>query len=500
MRPPLRALAVLLLLPALGRAQTGPCSPSAAAAHPAYSPVQLRRIGQQALAAVVARYGRATSATDRKDVAAVLSKLVAATGDPHADIQWELVGDPDLNATALPGRILVVNQGLVTKFRQLAAEEGGTPAGRKARFDGYAAAVIGHELAHITLGHSDSMANDALRCAASRLTDGGRVRADTLNAEGEAALAEVLANAGALRETARIRVNETAADRVGALYMLRAGWQIQQAIDLFAYFDALERSSGEARLSSLTWLLDHPRSSQRAADLEVFRARLKMHQAEFDDALVLVRNGVMLDSAVTMLDRVLADLPGLAPVRHARAAALQGMWMESAPPRARAVQTSVPTHDANFAAAIRGAGVGDQALLAAARAEYRRVLSREVLPYALSNLAVLDAYAGDARTARARADSAIRLRPSDVEVANNRAAVLYLIGDPAGARREWERLTRTSDADPLRFNLARSALALGDSATARRLLVAYAQGDSSSWGREARRLVALISPSAGRRP
>jgi predicted Zn-dependent protease len=483
-------IAASLVLPTRLAAQDSGCGGSTRAAPAAhYSPAQLRGIGRRVLAGEVEHYGRLADPADRRDVAATVARLVTASGAP-LDVQWELVRNPEINAFALPGGILVVNEGLLQKFHQIASSEGKAPTERTARFTGYLAAVLGHELAHITLGHSDSLANERLRCPTARLVAIRRTRVDTLNADEERALADALTSTKVIRDAAGARADESAADQVGALYMLRAGWTIQQAMDLFRHFDEMEHSDHDRGLRTLSWLVDHPRASQREAALEQFRGQLKMHQAEFDDALLLVQHGVLLDSAVAMLDRVLTDFPKLAPVRHARAAALQEMWMETAPPSARQVQTTVPTYEARFIGGIRTAGVGDQALLDSARREYRRVLAIQMLPFALSNLAVLDAYAGDARSARARADSAARLLPQSIQVANNRAAVLYLTGDVAGARTAWTAMSKSTGAAIIQFNLARAMLAAGDRAAATPVLESYldAEGDSP-WGREASRLL-----------
>src|SRR5258706_306917 len=148
----------------------------------------------------------------------------------------------------------------------------------------------------------------------SRRTDVSRIhaRARTLDAR----VRELLADSAFMTKQRRARGNETAADQLGSLYLLRAGWEIQDAMNLMRKLDQWERSQNEASLRSLSWVTDHPRSSAREAALEGFRAKLKLHQAEFDDALTLVKNDVMLDSAVAMLDRVLIDFPGLVAARH----------------------------------------------------------------------------------------------------------------------------------------------------------------------------------------
>jgi predicted Zn-dependent protease len=483
----LRHLRLAILRTILGATLAAPllaqpdASGAGRAAH--LSASERRDFGRRALARDVAEHGRLNDPAARADVARVLDRLERATGYPGLDVRWDIVADTTVNAGTYPGMVMVIDAGLLTKLAQFAAADAPRDsASAHARYLAYLAAVLGHELAHATLGHPDS----SLDAAVSSMPK--RMRTATA-AEIDARMRELLSDSAFMGRQRRARGNEVAADQLGALYLLRAGWAIQDAMDLMRRFDSWERASDDASLRQLSWITDHPRSSAREAWLESFRARLKLHQSELDDALTLVKNDVMLDSAVAMLDRVLVDFPELAAARHARAAALHRAWVNVAPVRFLQVRSSVPTFEARFIEAIRGAP--EPRLLDAARAEYRRALAIDAQPYTLSNLAVLDAYAGDLGVARARADSASRLAPDDPLVANNEAAVLFLAGEYAAARDIFARLAREHDDWPsAHFNLGRALLALGDSAGARAALERYASMDAgSAWTAEAARLL-----------
>jgi len=447
----------------------------------------------------LAAKGRVTDARARADVALVLDRLVRATGYPGLDVVWEIVADTAVNAGTYPGTVMVINAGLLAKLSEFALAVQPSDSERvRARYLAYLAAVLGHELAHATLGHPDSMLDAAVRTIPRRALGTGPAAVETR-------MRELLADTAFMTKQRRARGSEVAADQLGALYLLRAGWEIQDAMNLMRQMDAWERSVAGASLGQLTWITDHPRSSAREAWLEAFRAKLKLHQAEFDDALTLVKNDVMLDSAVAMLDRVLADFPGLLAARHARAAALHRAWVNAAPVRFLQVRSSVPTFEARFIEGIRGAP--EPRLLERAREEYRRVLALDTHPYTLSNLAVLDAYSGDRVLAQARADSAMRIASDDPLVANNRGAVLFLLGNYAAARDIFARLAREhQDWPSVQFNVGRALLALGDSAAARTALERYASSDdASAWTSEAlrllgRRVVASRSDAAGTAP
>ena len=458
-----------------------------------YPPDTLRAVGRWVLNRHIARFSRVTNPEWNRDVGMILDRLQLALALPELKITWAIVGDDEINAKAAPGGYLVINAGLVRQFSELAKREHPSDtAAARARYLAYVASVLAHELGHQVLGHTDELMERIKRTQASW-------EVDTSRAEVEAQLIRVLQDSVFVAERLRSRDAELAADRAGALLMFRSGWEMQQAIDLFRAFDSMERASGSSSLARVTWLRSHPRSSAREAALEAYRAQLKMHQASFDDALTLIQNNVLLDSAVVMLDRVLADLPNLLPALHARAAVVHRQWLRSVPVQALRVRGSLPMYDIHFITGIRGA-MGDRALLLEARKGYGSLLSTRLLPYTLSNLAVLDAYAGEMGLARLRADSANALLPNDAGVLNNRGVVMFLDGNYSGAREAFERALYSgqANADPSPiFNLGRALLQLGDTAGAVSALERFVGQDSTSgWSQEA---MTIISRATGTR-
>lgn len=459
------------------------------------TPAQIRAFGRKALQQEVAQFGRLGDAAMSARVGTILKRLTLATDHPALSVEWEIVRDASVNASMLPGAAMVINAGLLTQIGEWArAEVPGDVTLRERRFDAYLAAVLGHELAHATLGHSDSALVAAVRAESQ-----SRLR--TAGAEDMETKVRTLLNDTTFMSTRRVgRGHELDADRVGSLYLLRAGWEIQDAMSLMRLLDAMERSAGGTSLASLGWFADHPRSSMREASLESFRASLKVHQGEFDDALLLLRNNIMLDSAAALLDRVLTDFPDLVAALHARATVLHRQWLNAVPVQQLLVRSSVPTYDARFITGIRGGQANP--LLAAARKAYGQVLARELQPFTLSNLAVLDAYAGMTSLALARSDSAVRMMPDDPYVQNNRAAVLFLAQRLGDARDIYRTLLRANPAwSSARFNYGRSQLALGDTAGARGTFRDYLIGDGeSAWAREASRVLQVLDASASVAP
>ncbi|MDF1813380.1 MAG: M48 family metallopeptidase [Verrucomicrobiales bacterium] len=171
---------------------------------------------------------------------------------PVSNAQWEFVifDDPAPNAFALPGGKVGINTGLF----EIAENEAGL------------AAVIGHEVAHIVARHSGE-----------RLTRGvisaGAVAAGSyyLNkkAEVDPRLASLLLSGfAAVNYKAHSREQELEADRLGSLYMARAGFDPCESVRLWERFAAYRERTGLAEGSSL--LRSHPVDSLRIEKLKEY--------------------------------------------------------------------------------------------------------------------------------------------------------------------------------------------------------------------------------------
>lgn len=456
---------------------------------------ELQRVVDEALAEAVARYGRVTTPEVAAPLDTVIQRLTVAPGAPRRALRWVVVGDSSVNAAALPTGAMRINRGLVDFCRATIADRPEiADADRHNRFLGCLAVVVGHELGHIALGHPDSS-------VAERLRRGPRLAVAAVGTGAyETALRSALRDSAGLATLSAGRARELAADRYGALLLLRAGWRVEDAIDLFRRLDVDERPGSASSPRELAWFRSHPRAIVRGTELERLRADLRRDQATFDDAVLLVSHAVLLDTAVAMLDRVIADFPDVAAPRHARAAALQLAWMQAVPARRLRVQPIAAAYTSSFAAAVRGAG-DDAQRLARARAAYAEALQLERHPYTLANLAVLDAYAGEVSLARVRADEAVQRMPHDTAVLVNAGVVRFLAGDYAAAAVAFAPLAEGPEPVPeAQFNLGRVRLAVGDSVAATRWLSAYLATSTApeAWAAEA---YALVTRSAvGARP
>ena len=462
-----------------------------------YADAEHRAAGRALMDYEIQRHGRVDNPAWNREVDAILRRLAAASGHPGLQLTFAIVGSDTMNAMAGPGGHIVIYKGLIETFDSLARRQAGAGVAHQDLHRAFLAAVLSHEIAHVTLGHSDSLLIATRR---SRLRAGAP---DTAITESSAYLAHIRSEDPELAQLRHARDVELAADRAGALYLLRAGWEIQHAMDLFRAFDAAERDTpGFFHIANVTYLRSHPRSSDREARLEMLRGQLKLRQSDFDDALTLVRNGMGLDSAVVLLDRVLADFPGLLAAQHARAVALHRRWLAAVPVQTQQVRASFPTYSAHFLPGIKGAPEGSDAMLRAARAAYASVLAQRQLPYTMANLALLEAYGGETQRAQQRADSAARLDPRDPLVANNQGVVHFVAGRYAQARQSFERAQSLLDGamyPPVMFNLARTLVALRDPAAPAHLERYLQVDDESGWAAEAARLLGR-PPTASRAP
>lgn len=161
----------------------------------------------------------------------ILDRLVAELDDSSFTFHVTVLDDPSINAFALPGGYVFVNEGLLSR-----AESGEELAG-----------VLAHEISHVVLRHG---VERILQSAGRRLLIGlvfGVSDAGTL-----------LHYGGELRELSFGRDQESAADAMGHTLLRKAGISPR---GLATFFERLDREG-----SALPeFLSTHPDSRERAA-------------------------------------------------------------------------------------------------------------------------------------------------------------------------------------------------------------------------------------------
>lgn len=191
--------------------------------------------------------GRSTAATDPASVyvRGVFDRLVKASGESRA---WSIstINIPEVNAFALPDGRVYVTRGLLVLLDN----------------EAQLAAVIGHEMAHVTARHAEQrralrQRNVQAAIAVARST-------------GDAQLAREAVALGVLGERAYSRDQEFEADRIGIALIARAGYDTDAASIALARLrdhDLLEgrlaSRTPDAIDSSSNMMSTHPRTVDR---------------------------------------------------------------------------------------------------------------------------------------------------------------------------------------------------------------------------------------------
>lgn len=181
-----------------------------------------------------------------------------ATVAPLPNARWEFVlfDQPDaLNAFCLPGGKIGVYSGILT----VTQDEAGL------------ATVIAHEAAHAVARHGSERLSQGLL-----VQMGGAVLATALQSKPEATQ-KLIQGAYGIGSTVGIilphsRDQELEADRIGLLYMARAGFDPQAAVAFWKRFSDYNQRHGN---NPIAFLSTHPLDERRIAKLQVI-----MPQAE----------------------------------------------------------------------------------------------------------------------------------------------------------------------------------------------------------------------------
>jgi predicted Zn-dependent protease len=179
-------------------------------------------------------------------VACVADAIVGTLSDEDAAMYWELaiVNQPDINAFVMPGGKIVVKAGILSMTKN----------------QHQLAAVLGHEVAHVTAHHANE------RASRGDLTDygvevlaiilGGGYYNQTQGAYSALSTANTL---GLMNSFSRKQ--ETEADVIGLEYMARAGFDPRESVELWKNMNA----GGTAKIPE--FMSTHPSGDTRIESL-----------------------------------------------------------------------------------------------------------------------------------------------------------------------------------------------------------------------------------------
>ena len=193
------------------------------------------------------------NAAYKAQVRRVSARLKQVIDIPNA--QWEFVvfEDKTPNAFALPGGKVGVHSGLFQITRN----------------DAGLAAVLGHEIAHVVLNHSQQRVNQATGIALGTIVLDQMMRKQGASDSSRATTATGVAAAGALGVVLpHSRRAELDADKLGTIYMARAGYRPDEAVNLWRRFEAWRQK--EKKSQAPEFLRTHPLDSNRIKALQDF--------------------------------------------------------------------------------------------------------------------------------------------------------------------------------------------------------------------------------------
>jgi len=177
---------------------------------------------------------------------------------PVPNAQWEFVvfADPVPNAFALPGGKIGVNSGMF----------------QISRTDAGLAAIIGHEVAHLVANHAGERLTGNLATAIAGAAAFGIIDHNTnMSTGGRVATASAIGAAGTLHTLRFSREQELEADRLGALYMARVGYDPRESVKLWKRFANYQQQKGSSWKPE--FLRTHPLGATRISALENFLPR-----------------------------------------------------------------------------------------------------------------------------------------------------------------------------------------------------------------------------------
>ena len=178
-------------------------------------------------------------------------RIAAVASKDLPDAKWEFVvfESKEANAFCLPGGKVGVYTGILPITK---TEEG-------------LATVLGHEIAHAAAHHGAERMSDALAAQAGSELAGAAASSYNQNLGSLAATAfPALAQVGILLPFSRKQESE--ADHIGVIYMARAGYDPQAAVEFWQRFSEYNKAQGGG--GGIALLRTHPVDEVRIADLK----------------------------------------------------------------------------------------------------------------------------------------------------------------------------------------------------------------------------------------
>jgi predicted Zn-dependent protease len=184
------------------------------------------------------------------------SRIASATGRLNLPWEFRVIDDSrQVNAFALPGGKVAVYTGLL----------------RVTRDDAGLAAVLGHEIAHVIARHGGERVSQQLLVQTGLdLTMAALSKGDPRTVRSVASLLGAGATVGLILPWSREQESE--ADRLGLIYMAKAGYDPHAARDLWIRMEQVAGDRGQAE-----FLSTHPSHGTRIRQIELWLPEAMEH-------------------------------------------------------------------------------------------------------------------------------------------------------------------------------------------------------------------------------
>ncbi len=205
-------------------------------------------MGRQADPEVVASFGLYPDSGLQRYVRDIGLELAATSERPQLPWSFRVVDDPVVNAFALPGGFIYITRGIMAHFDS----------------EAQLAAVLGHEIGHVTARHSASQMSQQ-QLAQVGLVAGMILAPDLQDYLGVASVGLQLLFLKHSRD------DEREADLLGFRYMQRDSYDTREMPPVFAMLGAVSAASGAERAPG--WLSTHPEPEDREQRIQALIAQ-----------------------------------------------------------------------------------------------------------------------------------------------------------------------------------------------------------------------------------
>jgi len=305
------------------------------------------------------------------------SRIAAQAQESPQRFQFFVVRDARINAFALPGGFIGVNQGLITATAN----------------EAQLASVLAHEIAHVTQRHiARSIQAQGKQGMASAAAILASILIGAVTGTPDAAMAGMAVAQGAAAQSSInfTRANEYEADRVGIGFLAAAGFDPNAMPD---FFETIGRRSGLAGIGVPELLRTHPVTSNRIAESRDRAAQITPTVAPESTAYAFVRERVRVLGAPSgsHLRPFYAGLADRAPLNAAQRYG-EALARLGAGDRERAASALVELSASQPQSPMLQAALG-QALFAAGQTDLARQTLRRALDIAPRNVPLTIRYA-----------------------------------------------------------------------------------------------------------